>query len=160
MYRNRVHWTRFPCTETEFNELDFHVWKTSSLNSFSLNSAATPSLNSEEKNRKAIKEEFLRERERERETYQLVQKRCRRGVAGRRSGGARWFVISAVPSNAQIVFLSDHVGMANQFLVGMENEFVELVFCTWKSSSLNSGSVHGNRVRWTRFPCFVHTASS
>ena len=37
-----------------------------------------------------------RERERERETYQLVQKRRRRGVAGRRSGGARWLVIFAV----------------------------------------------------------------
>ena len=28
MYRKRVQWTRFPCTETEFNELDFHLWKT------------------------------------------------------------------------------------------------------------------------------------
>ena len=33
---NRVQQTRFPCTETEFNELDFHVWKTSSMNSSSI----------------------------------------------------------------------------------------------------------------------------
>ena len=29
----------------------------------------------------------------------------------------------------------------------MENEFIELIFHTWKSSSLNSVFVHGNRVR-------------
>ena len=26
MYRNRVHWTRFPCVETESNELDFQAY--------------------------------------------------------------------------------------------------------------------------------------
>ena len=40
--------TRFPCMETEFVELVFHVWKSSSLNSFSLNSEDGPSLNSED----------------------------------------------------------------------------------------------------------------
>ena len=34
--------------EIEFNELGFHVQKTSSMNSFSLNSEGGPSLNSED----------------------------------------------------------------------------------------------------------------
>ena len=37
----------------------------------------------------------------------------------------------------------------------MENEFNELVFHVWKTSSLNSFSLYGRRVRWTRFLCFV-----
>ena len=37
----------------------------------------------------------------------------------------------------------------------MENEFVELVFHTWKTSSLNLFSMYGRRVCWTRFLCFV-----
>ena len=36
MYRNRVQRTRFPCMETEFNELGFYVGKLSSTNSVSI----------------------------------------------------------------------------------------------------------------------------
>ena len=47
---------------------------------------------------------------------------------------------------------SESLLLANQFLVHdrfpcMENEFNELIFHTWKLSSLNSVSVHGNGVR-------------
>ena len=36
-----------------------------------------------------------------------------------------------------------------------KNEFIELVFHTWKTSSTNSSSIQGKRVRWTRFPCIL-----
>ena len=33
----------------------------------------------------------------------------------------------------------------------METEFIELDFCVYKPSLMNSVSIHGNRVHWTRF---------
>ena len=33
---NRVQWTRFPCIETEFNELGLYTQKSSSMNSVSI----------------------------------------------------------------------------------------------------------------------------
>ena len=42
---------RFPCMENEFNELDFHVWKTSSLNSFSIHEMNSISMFSPRGNR-------------------------------------------------------------------------------------------------------------
>ena len=35
MNENQVHWTRFVYIETKFNELDFYVYKPSSMNSVS-----------------------------------------------------------------------------------------------------------------------------
>ena len=35
----------------------------------------------------------------------------------------------------------------------MENEFNGLIFHTWRTSSMNSFSIHGNWVHWTRFLC-------
>ena len=36
-----------------------------------------------------------------------------------------------------------------------KNEFIELVIHTWKTSSMNSSSIQGKRVRWTHFPCIL-----
>ena len=46
--------------EIEFNELGFHVQKTSSMNSFSLNSEDGPSLNSEDNECLAASNVWLR----------------------------------------------------------------------------------------------------
>ena len=34
----------------------------------------------------------------------------------------------------------------------MKNEFIELIFHTWKTSSTNSSSIHGKGVQRTRLP--------
>ena len=53
--------------EIEFNELGFHVQKTSSMNSFSLNSEDGPSLNSEDNECLAASNVWLRLQKMDRE---------------------------------------------------------------------------------------------
>ena len=53
--------------EVEFNELGFHVQKTSSMNSFSLNSEDGPSLNSEDNECLAASNVWLRLQKMDRE---------------------------------------------------------------------------------------------
>ena len=42
----------------------------------------------------------------------------------------------------------------------IETEFIELGFYTWKLSSLNSVSIDGNRVHWTRFCYWGYQATN
>ena len=140
----QVQWTRFRKNmEIEFHELGFDVQKLSSLNSFSMNSAPIGllqngldqmSLSNHAQSVRLLANEFI----------ELVFiELSSHGFAWSSSAEDHWLRLQIV-----------------QFLV-VKNKFKELVFYTWKRSSLNSWktrslnsfSIHGKRVQWTRFPC-------
>ena len=151
---NRVQRNRFPCTEIEFIELGFLVWKTSSLNSISIELVFI------ELGRWTFIELGRWKTSLATSAEDLIKSCSESLLLGLLDQITKSSAIrsSAEDGPYQIVFLSDraHQIVLRDLVVGksiscgymiMENEFNELVFHTWKSSSLNSVSVHGNRVR-------------
>ena len=141
---NRVQLNRFPCTEIEFNELGFHVWKTSSLNSISIELVFIElgkwtfiELGRWKTSLAASAEDLIRS----------CSESLLLGLLDQitKSSAIR---SSAEDGPYQIVLRDLVVGKSIScgYMI-MEIEFIELGFCTWKPSSMNSIFVHGNRVR-------------
>ena len=138
---NRVQRTRFPCTETEFIELVFHVWNSFSMNSAPMGFASERSWSDVFISLNSAHMGLL-----DRLVQKIVGCVCR---SCKELVFYTWKTSSmnSFANNLTLWAWSDKDIWSRPFWskpMGakfMENEFNELGFCTWKPSSLNSISM-------------------